>query len=465
MRADIAPTAGADRAHAGRWLRPLAAGGDQARCSSRRASRAGGRRPARSRRPVASMHRHGCPRRPPPSLAVTSCPCRRCARSSRRWTAGIDPRWAESWDAVGLVCGDPDEPVERILLAVDAVPATVDEAIGAAPQLLITHHPLLLTGVHGVPADDPKGAPRPPDDPGRHRPLRRAHQRRRGRPRGLRRAGRPARLRDLRPLEPRADRASTSWSCSSRSPAPSASDRRAGRGGRRAARRLRPLRLDGRRRRDVPGRCAGAQPGDRHVGEIEAVRRDAGRDGRRRRAGARRCSRALRRGAPVRGAGLRPARDGADARPRGALGRVGALDAPTTLARVRRPRRGRRCRRRPGACAPPATPTGRSGRSRCAAGRAARSSSTRAAAGADVFLTADLKHHPAVEAVSERAGRRPWRSSTPPTGRPRRRGSTAGRRGCASGSALRWTSGVRQVTDPVDPARPVHRDIETESTE
>lgn len=70
----------------------------------------------------------------------------------------FDPGWAQSWDAIGLVCGDPDEPVERMLLAVDAVPATVAEAIDGRDQLLLTHHPLLLTGVHGVPADDPKGA-------------------------------------------------------------------------------------------------------------------------------------------------------------------------------------------------------------------------------------------------------------------------------------------------------------------
>src|SRR4051794_9253902 len=69
----------------------------------------------------------------------------------------FDPQTAEPWDAVGLVCGDPDEPVERVLLAVDAVPGTVGEAIEGGAQLLITHHPLLLTGVHGVPADDPKG--------------------------------------------------------------------------------------------------------------------------------------------------------------------------------------------------------------------------------------------------------------------------------------------------------------------
>ncbi len=71
--------------------------------------------------------------------------------------AWFDPRWAEPWDAVGLVCGDPGEPVERILLAVDAVPATVQEAVSAGAQLLLSHHPLLLTPAHGVPADDPKG--------------------------------------------------------------------------------------------------------------------------------------------------------------------------------------------------------------------------------------------------------------------------------------------------------------------
>ncbi|TAM87298.1 MAG: Nif3-like dinuclear metal center hexameric protein [Jatrophihabitans sp.] len=70
----------------------------------------------------------------------------------------FDPDWAEPWDAVGLVCGDPDEVVRRVLLAVDAVPATVAEALALGAQLLVTHHPLLLTGVHGVAAGEPKGA-------------------------------------------------------------------------------------------------------------------------------------------------------------------------------------------------------------------------------------------------------------------------------------------------------------------
>jgi dinuclear metal center YbgI/SA1388 family protein len=71
--------------------------------------------------------------------------------------ARYDPALAESWDAVGLVCGDPDEPVSRVLFAVDPTSAVVDEVIETGADLLVTHHPLLLTPVHGVPADDPKG--------------------------------------------------------------------------------------------------------------------------------------------------------------------------------------------------------------------------------------------------------------------------------------------------------------------
>lgn len=64
---------------------------------------------------------------------------------------------AESWDAVGLVCGDPAEPVERVLVCVDPVTATVDEAIEWGAQLIVAHHPLLLRGVHGVGTDTAKG--------------------------------------------------------------------------------------------------------------------------------------------------------------------------------------------------------------------------------------------------------------------------------------------------------------------
>ena len=67
------------------------------------------------------------------------------------------PSTAEDWDAVGLVCGDPAAPVRRILWAVDPVEGVVDEAIAADIDLVITHHPLFLAGVHSVAASTAKG--------------------------------------------------------------------------------------------------------------------------------------------------------------------------------------------------------------------------------------------------------------------------------------------------------------------
>jgi dinuclear metal center YbgI/SA1388 family protein len=69
-----------------------------------------------------------------------------------------DPRWAEPWDKVGLVCGDPEQQVRRILLAVDPVAEVVDEAVDMGADLLLVHHPLLLTPVSSVAVTTPKGA-------------------------------------------------------------------------------------------------------------------------------------------------------------------------------------------------------------------------------------------------------------------------------------------------------------------
>lgn len=65
---------------------------------------------------------------------------------------------ASEWDAPGLVTGDPAAVLDGIHLAVDAVAATVDEAIAAGAGLLIAHHPLLLRGVTTVAEDRYKGA-------------------------------------------------------------------------------------------------------------------------------------------------------------------------------------------------------------------------------------------------------------------------------------------------------------------
>ncbi|TPG32511.1 Nif3-like dinuclear metal center hexameric protein [Mycolicibacterium hodleri] len=66
------------------------------------------------------------------------------------------PALAADWDSVGLVCGDPSETIESVTITVDATAAVVAEM----PErgLLLAHHPLLLRGVDTVAADSPKGA-------------------------------------------------------------------------------------------------------------------------------------------------------------------------------------------------------------------------------------------------------------------------------------------------------------------
>jgi dinuclear metal center YbgI/SA1388 family protein len=69
-----------------------------------------------------------------------------------------DPRrWAEDWDRVGLVVGDPAMPVRRVLCVVDCVPETVEEAVAVGADMIVAHHPLLLRGVSSVAATSYKG--------------------------------------------------------------------------------------------------------------------------------------------------------------------------------------------------------------------------------------------------------------------------------------------------------------------
>ena len=70
--------------------------------------------------------------------------------------AAYPPALAQSWDSVGLVCGDPSEPVESVTVAVDATA----EVVAQVPErgLLLAHHPLLLRGVDTVSAGTAKGA-------------------------------------------------------------------------------------------------------------------------------------------------------------------------------------------------------------------------------------------------------------------------------------------------------------------
>ncbi|MFV2095426.1 Nif3-like dinuclear metal center hexameric protein [Micromonospora sp. LOL_014] len=76
-------------------------------------------------------------------------------------TAAVERRyptaWAEQWDRVGLVLGEPDAPVRHVWCVVDCVPETVAEAVDAGADMIIAHHPLLLRGVSSVAPTTYKG--------------------------------------------------------------------------------------------------------------------------------------------------------------------------------------------------------------------------------------------------------------------------------------------------------------------
>lgn len=58
------------------------------------------------------------------------------------------PELAAVWDNVGLQVGDPNQEVNRIMIALDPSELVVNEAIKAKVNLLVTHHPLVMSGVN-----------------------------------------------------------------------------------------------------------------------------------------------------------------------------------------------------------------------------------------------------------------------------------------------------------------------------
>jgi len=64
---------------------------------------------------------------------------------------------AEAWDSVGLLIGDPDGQVERLMVCLTVMEATVDEAIAGGAQLIVTHHPLPFRPLPKIVCSDPAG--------------------------------------------------------------------------------------------------------------------------------------------------------------------------------------------------------------------------------------------------------------------------------------------------------------------
>ena len=55
--------------------------------------------------------------------------------------------YQESYDNSGLIVGDKNAPVKKVLITLDAVEEVVDEAIREKCQLIIAHHPIVFGGL------------------------------------------------------------------------------------------------------------------------------------------------------------------------------------------------------------------------------------------------------------------------------------------------------------------------------
>lgn len=60
------------------------------------------------------------------------------------------PEAAEQWDNVGLLVGDDEEGVFHVFLALDLTEETLEEAIQAGADMIITHHPMIFSGIKKI---------------------------------------------------------------------------------------------------------------------------------------------------------------------------------------------------------------------------------------------------------------------------------------------------------------------------
>lgn len=57
------------------------------------------------------------------------------------------------WDNSGLLVGDQNTPVTKVLLALDITQAVVDEAVSTGCELIISHHPVIFTPLSEIGCD------------------------------------------------------------------------------------------------------------------------------------------------------------------------------------------------------------------------------------------------------------------------------------------------------------------------
>jgi dinuclear metal center YbgI/SA1388 family protein len=77
-----------------------------------------------------------------------------------RWLEDFaPPPLAEPWDNVGLLLGDPNAGVERVMTCLTVTKSSADEAVAEQAGLIVSHHPILFLGAKRIRPDLPETAP------------------------------------------------------------------------------------------------------------------------------------------------------------------------------------------------------------------------------------------------------------------------------------------------------------------
>ena len=63
----------------------------------------------------------------------------------------------EGWDNSGLCIGSPEDAVSSVLFGLDCTPELVDEAVACGADMIVTHHPLIFSGLKKISSDNKVG--------------------------------------------------------------------------------------------------------------------------------------------------------------------------------------------------------------------------------------------------------------------------------------------------------------------
>lgn len=64
---------------------------------------------------------------------------------------------AEKWDNSGLLCGSRESRIKKVMTALDASMDVIGEAVLCGANMIVTHHPIMFSGVKKITMDDIDG--------------------------------------------------------------------------------------------------------------------------------------------------------------------------------------------------------------------------------------------------------------------------------------------------------------------